>query len=159
MYQKVHVHGLLVDPIKEMPILVLKDDEDGRMLPIWIGHYEANAISLHMEKIPVPRPMTHDLLCRVLEGAGSSLEKVLIRDLQDHTYFAELVLMREGHEVHVDARPSDAVAMAVRTGSPIFVEASLYERAADVEEGDDDVDSLRRWLAKLSPEELGEYEM
>ena len=159
MYQKVHVHGLLVDPIKEMPILVLKDDEDGRMLPIWIGHYEANAISLHLEKIPVPRPMTHDLLCRVLEGAGSILEKVLIRDLQDHTYFAELVLMREGHEVHVDARPSDAVAMAVRTGSPIFVEASLYERAADVEEGDDDVDSLRRWLAKLSPEELGEYEM
>ena len=158
MYLRAHVHGLLVDPIKDMPILVLKDDADGRVLPIWIGHYEANAIALHLEKVRVPRPMTHDLLCQILDRSGSSLQRVLIRDLRDHTYYADLVLLNEGDEVHVDARPSDAVALAVRTGSPIFVEDTLYARAAELDDGTSE-DSLQDWLGKLSPEELGEYEM
>lgn len=159
MYQKAHVHGLIVDPIKEMPILILKDDSDGRVLPIWIGQYEANAIALRLEGIQVPRPMTHDLLCHVLEKAGQALEKVLIRDLVDHTYFAELVLAKDGTEVLVDARPSDAIALAVRTGAPILVEEALYAKADTVEESDLDEDSLRGWLDKLRPEEMGEYEM
>jgi uncharacterized protein len=159
MYQRVHVHGLMVDPIKEMPILVLKGDEDGRILPIWIGHFEANAIALQLEGIHVPRPMTHDLLCQIIDQAGYTVQRVLIRDLVDHTYLADLVLRSEGGEVTVDARPSDAVALAVRKGADIFVEESLYAKADTVADASMDEDSVPRWLDKLRPEDMGEYEM
>jgi|WetSurMetagenome_2_1015567.scaffolds.fasta_scaffold18202_5 uncharacterized protein len=159
MYQRVHVHGLMVDPIKEMPILVLKGDEDGRILPIWIGHFEANAIALHLEGIHVPRPMTHDLLGLVLDQAGYTVQRVLIRDLVDHTYFADLVLRSEGGEVTVDARPSDAVALAIRKGAEIFVEESLYAKADTVTDASMEEGSVHQWLDMLRPEDMGEYEM
>jgi bifunctional DNase/RNase len=159
MYQKVTIHGLVVDPITERPILVLKVDADDRVLPIWIGHYEANAIALQLENINVPRPMTHDLVCGILSQANLPLKEVLICDLRDNTYFADLVLMSNGQEIHVDARPSDAVALAVRSGAPILVEDSLFERMADSDDGGENTEQVLRWLEKLTPEELGHYEM
>jgi hypothetical protein len=159
MFKKAHIQGLMVDPIKEMPVLVLRDDQDGRFLPIWIGHHEANAIALQLEGVHVPRPMTHDLLGQVLEAVGASIRQVRIRDMRDHTYFADLVLLVQGHEARVDARPSDAVAMAVRAGAEIVVESSLYQRASDLAQAPTDGDPVFDWMDKLSPEEMGEYEM
>jgi bifunctional DNase/RNase len=149
----------MVDPLKEMPILVLKDDGDGRILPIWIGQYEANAIALQLEGIRVPRPMTHDLLGHVLESLGATVREVRIRDMRGHTFFADLVLLVQGREVSLDARPSDAVALAVRTGADILVESSLYQRAADREDSGENEDSVHHCLDKLHREEMSEFEM
>ncbi|OYW06497.1 MAG: hypothetical protein B7X11_01025 [Acidobacteria bacterium 37-65-4] len=159
MYQKAHVQGLMVDPIKEMPILVLKDDVDGRILPIWIGQYEANAIALQLEGIRVPRPMTHDLLGHVLESVGASVSEIRIRDMRGHTFFADLVLLVQGRQVRVDARPSDAVAMAVRAGADILVESSLYQRAADRVDSGGEEDLVHYCMNKQSREEMDELEM
>lgn len=159
MYQKVHIHGLVVDPITERPILVLKVVGDDRVLPIWIGHFEANAIALQLENIRVPRPMTHDLVCQILSRFSSPLKEVLICDLKENTYFADIVLNFQGNEVHVDARPSDAVALAVRAGAPIFVEDSLFDRMAEAEDSPGSSEQVLRWLEKLSPEGMGRYEM
>jgi uncharacterized protein len=157
MFQRVRIQGLLLDPITERPILVLKNVEDNRILPIWIGSSEANAIALQLENIKVPRPMTHDLLCGILDKVAASMKEVRITDLKDNTYFADIVLSCEGGDLHVDARPSDAVALAVRTGAPIFVEDAIFERTAEMDE--DDAVQLRKWLEELSPEEMGRYEM
>ncbi len=159
MYQKVRIHGLVVDPITERPILVLKVEDDDRVLPIWIGHFEANAIALQLENIRVPRPMTHDLLCQILSRVSSPLKQVLICDLKENTYFADIVLNFQGEEVHVDARPSDAVALAVRAGAPIYVEESLFDRMAEAEDSPGSSEQVLRWLEKLTPEEMGRYEM
>lgn len=159
MQQKVKIHGLVLDPLTERPILVLKGDQDDRVLPIWIGQFEANAIALHLEKISVPRPMTHDLLCGMLDRVGTPVKEVLIRDLQDNTYFADIVLLSGADELRVDARPSDAVALAVRAGAPIYVEESLFDRVCDPDDVHGGAEQLLRWLDKLDPEELGKYEM
>jgi bifunctional DNase/RNase len=156
MYQKVKIQGLLLDPITERPILVLKEDEASRILPIWIGTSEANAIALQLENIKVPRPMTHDLLCGILSKVNSPLKEVRICDLRDNTYFADIILSYDGGELHVDSRPSDAIALAVRTGVPIFVEDSIFQKSAEAEDFNE---NLRQWLQKLSPDELGRYEM
>lgn len=156
MYQRVKIQGLLLDPVTERPILVLKEDEASRILPIWIGTSEANAIALQLENIKVPRPMTHDLLCGILNKVNSSLVEVRICDLRDNTYFADIILSHEGSELHVDSRPSDAIALAVRTGVPIYVEDSIFQRSAETEDFNE---NLQQWLQNLSPEELGRYEM
>lgn len=158
MYTKVHIHGMVLDPITERPILVLKD-ESNRILPIWIGSFEANAIALQLEHIAVPRPMTHDLVCGILSQVGTPVKEVLICDLKDNTYFADIILLSQGHELHVDARPSDAVALAVRSGAPILVEESLFDRNLEGEEAAEGQEQLRQWLEKLTPEEMGRYEM
>jgi bifunctional DNase/RNase len=158
MYTKVHIQGMVLDPITERPILVLKD-EANRVLPIWIGHFEANAIALQLEHIAVPRPMTHDLVCGILSSMGTPVKEVLICDLKDNTYFADIILLSQGQELHVDARPSDAVAVAVRSGAPILVEESLFDRDLDGEEAAGSQEQLRRWLETLTPEEMGRYEM
>ena len=159
MHQRVHIHGLVVDPLTERPILVLKGDTDDRVLPIWIGQFEANAIALRQEKIQVPRPMTHDLLCGMLARVGTPVKEVLIRDLQDNTYYADIVLLNGKDEIRVDARPSDAVALALRVGAPIFVEEDLFERVCDPDDAHGGAEQLLRWLDQLSPDELGTYEM
>lgn len=157
MYQKVRIQGLLLDPITERPILVLKVIEDSRILPIWIGSSEANAIALQLENIKVPRPMTHDLVCGILDKVASPLKEVRITDLKDNTYFADLVLNHQGTDLHVDARPSDAIALAVRTGAPIYVDEVIFDKTGELEE--DTASNLRKWLEDLSPEEMGRYEM
>ena len=148
----------MVDPIKEMPILVLKDDGDGRILPIWIGQHEANAIALQLEGIRVPRPMTHDLLGQVLKSVGASVSEVRIRDMRGHTFFADLVLLVQGRQVSVDARPSDAVALAVRAGADILVESSLYQRSAERATPDGEDDLVHHCLETLGCEEVDEFE-
>jgi hypothetical protein len=157
MFQRVQIQGLLLDPITERPILILKNLEDNRILPIWIGSSEANAIALQLENIKVPRPMTHDLMCGILDKMSVPMKEVRITNLKDNTYFADIVLSCRGGDVHVDARPSDAVALAVRLDVPIFVEEAIFEMAGDVDE--DNAEQLRKWLEALSPEELGRYEM
>ena len=159
MYLPVRVRGLFLDPITERPILVLKHEGGNRVLPIWIGAPEANAIALRLEGVEVPRPMTHDLVCGILGQLGAPLLKVLICDLQDNTYFAQIVLGSEGAEKAVDARPSDAVALAVRTGAPIFVREEIFEQAGQAEGHKETEDQLQKWLESLGPEELGSYEM
>jgi len=157
MFHRVRIQGLLLDPITERPILILKDVADNKILPIWIGSSEANAIALQLENIKVPRPMTHDLMCGILDKVAAPMKEVRITDLKDNTYFADIVLGLGDADVHVDARPSDAVALAVRTGAPIYVEEGIFERTSELDE--DNAEQLRKWLDDLSPEEMGRYEM
>jgi uncharacterized protein len=160
MYDRVVIHAVLLDPLTERPILVLRSEDESRILPIWIGSSEAHAIALEIEKIRVPRPMTHDLICGILESAGVEVSKVNITDLRDSTYFAEIVLCSQGREFPVDARPSDAVAVAVRTGAPIFVDRHVFEAFADSECGDEPCgEAVQRWIESLAPGDLGHYMM
>ena len=159
MYLQVRVQGLFLDPITERPILVLRHEEGNRFLPIWIGAPEANAIALRLEGVEVPRPMTHDLLQGILEKLGASVSKVLICDLQESTYFAQIVLDVNGQETCIDARPSDAVALAIRTGAPIFVREEIFDRATHAEEHTSAEEQVQKWLEGLTPEEMGRYEM
>src|SRR5436853_7855578 len=123
------IKGLMVDPITNMPIVILRDKEGQKLLPIWVGIFEANAIALQMENIPTPRPMTHDLLRNVIQDLKASVQKVVVCDLQENTFYALIYLSLNGDAVAVDARPSDAIALALRTRAPIFVEAPVLDNA------------------------------
>ena len=123
------IKGLMIDPITNMPIVILKDKEGNRILPIWVGIFEANAIALQIENISTPRPMTHDLLKNVLGDLEANVQKIVVCELKDNTFYAMIYLDREGKLIGVDARPSDAIALALRTKSPIYVEESVVEGA------------------------------
>jgi len=155
------IKGLMVDPITNMPIIILRDKDGQRVLPIWVGVFEANAIALQIENVTTPRPMTHDLLKNVIADLRGSIEKIVVSDLKDNTFFALIHLERNGEPVALDARPSDAMALALRVNVPIFVEEAVLERSsASGEEGQvDEAERLRRWLENVDPEELGRYEM
>ena len=160
MYDRVIIHALLLDPLTERPILILRSEDQERVLPIWIGASEANAIALEIEKVRVPRPMTHDLICGILETAGMAVRKVIITDLRDSTYFAEIILESQGREFPVDARPSDAVAVAVRTGAPIYVNQHVFDAYAESQCGEEPcVEKVQRWIESLSAGDLGRYKM
>ena len=128
MEVEMKIRGLMMDPVTNMPIVVLKDVQGQAILPIWVGVYEANAIALEIEKVQTPRPMTHDLLQKVIESTGGQLEKVVINDLRAETWFAQLVIKNGGKTVEVDARPSDAMAIAVRTNAPVFINPDALNR-------------------------------
>ena len=155
------IKGLLIDPVTQMPIVMLRDPKSDAVLPIWVGLYEANAIALQLEKIKTPRPMTHDLLKNLLSQLQATVEKVVITDLKENTFYALIHLLRDGKALTVDSRPSDAIALALRTDAPIFVEEDVISRAKSVEmtKEANDSDRLRQWLEKLDPDELGKYEM
>ncbi len=154
------IKGLMIDPITNMPIIVLRDQSGERILPIWVGVFEANAIALQMENVETPRPMTHDLLRNILDDLQARVERIVVCDLRENTFYAEIHLDSGGRAVTVDARPSDAIALALRTRSPIFVEESVIEGASHVEsQGPNDVGRLRKWLEGLGDEELGKYKM
>ena len=127
------VKGLTLDPLTNMPIVILKDIEGNRALPIWIGTFEANAIALEMERVTTPRPMTHDLIRNLLEGLKAKVSRIVVNDLRDNTFYAVIFLAVNGTEVAIDSRPSDAIALASRMGAPIFVKKSVLERAAPTE--------------------------
>ncbi len=131
------------------------------MLPIWVGIFEANAIALQMENISTPRPMTHDLLRHVIEDLGGTVAKIVIADLRDNTFYALIHVDTQGGPVAIDARPSDAIALALRTQASIFVEESVIDNAKGVDFATDRGDSerLQKWLESLDPEELGKYKM
>ncbi len=155
------VRGLMLDPVSQMPIVILKDAQGERVLPIWVGAFEANAIAMQLENVVSPRPMTHDLLRNVIEELQARVDRVVITDLRDNTFFAAIHMTRAGAEVVVDARPSDAMALALRARVPIYVEEVVLEKSSGAGEstGADEAERLRRWLEEVDPSELGKYEM
>lgn len=161
MELEMKIKGLMIDPISNMPIIILRDPKTNSVLPIWVGIFEANAIALQIEKIVTPRPMTHDLLKNILTGVHASVVKVVITELKDNTFYA-LVYLQQGERVFpIDSRPSDAIALALRAESPIFVESDVIEKAknADLTKDAGESERIRKWLENLDPEELGKYEM
>jgi bifunctional DNase/RNase len=161
MEVEMKIKGLMIDPISNMPIIILRDPQSNAVLPIWVGIFEANAIALQMEKIATPRPMTHDLVKNILIGIGAGVERVVITELKDNTFYALLYLRQGDRLLPVDSRPSDAIALALRTESPIFVESDVIEKAksADLTKDAGESERIRKWLENLDPEELGKYEM
>jgi bifunctional DNase/RNase len=155
------IKGLMVDPITNTPIIILRDKDGERVLPIWVGLPEANAIALQIENISTPRPMTHDLLRNVIQDLKASVHKVVVCDLQENTFYALIYLSLAGETVAVDARPSDAIALALRSRAPIFVEDTVIEHAKTVDFSSDkaDADRLQKWLESLDPDDLGKYKM
>jgi bifunctional DNase/RNase len=160
MLIEMSIKGLMIDPATNTPIVVLRDEENQRALPIWVGPVEANAIALQIENVATPRPMTHDLISNLLGDLGASLTRVVISDLRESTFFAYLELQHEGERLFVDARPSDALALSIRTRSPIFVDERVFEQARTVEASSDQADHerLQQWLESLDPDDLG-YKM
>ncbi len=154
------VKGLMVDPLTNLPIIILRDEANQRVLPIWVGPVEANAIALQMENVGTPRPMTHDLLRQLLEGMGGRLSRVIIHELRESTFYAFLEIIRGDERLLVDARPSDALALSLRAKVPIFVNESVFANVQSVDVGPHQVDQerLQRWLESLDPDDLG-YKM
>ena len=155
------IKGLMVDPITNMPIVILKDKQGDRVLPIWVGIFEANAIALQIENISTPRPMTHDLLRNIIADLDGQVDRVVVCDLKENTFYAIIHLTVRGERVAIDARPSDAIALALRTRSPILVEETVIDNAKTVDFAADraDNDRLQKWLESLDVEELGKYKM
>jgi len=158
---RMEIKGLMLDPTSNTPIVILRDPEDRIFLPIWIGVFEANAIAMELEDAEAPRPMTHDLFFNVLSAADVTLDGILIRDLQDNTFFATLKLASGGEPFEVDSRPSDALALALRADAPIFVMPTVLDKAEaiDLVQKIQDDDELKQWLADVDPDELGKYPM
>jgi bifunctional DNase/RNase len=155
------IKGLMVDPVTNMPIIILRDEAGQRVLPIWVGIFEANAIALQIENIATPRPMTHDLLRNVIRDLRANVNKIVVCDLKDNTFYALIYLDVAGESVSVDARPSDAIALALRTRAPIYVEEAVIDNAKTLDFGAERGDSerLQKWLESLDPDELGKYKM
>jgi bifunctional DNase/RNase len=160
------IRTLTTDPITNMPIVVLREStppegEDPRMLPIWVGLNEANAILLQLENVVTPRPMTHDLLKSVIADLNGKVERVVVCDLKENTFYARIDIRAPQGTVTIDARPSDAIALSLRTGSPVFVEESVIQtaRGVDTENESVDVGRLQTWLEGLTDDELGKYKM
>ena len=157
---EVTVKGLTFDPITNVPIVILKDVEGTRLLPIWIGVFEANAIALEMEKVETPRPMTHDLLKSIFDVTKGRMEKVVVDNLQENTFYATIYFDLGGVEMHLDSRPSDAIALALRAGIPIFVTQDVMSRAQSFELDEDigDQEDWHQWLEKITPEDFKRYQ-
>lgn len=155
------IKGLVVDPISKMPIVVLEDLKSERMLPIWIGVFEANAIALKIENVVTPRPMTHDLMKNFLDKLNITVEKVVVNDVRDNTFYALIHCRYKDQSITVDSRPSDAIALSLRVNVPIYVEEEVVKKAHSLksEESLEDSEKIRKWLENLKPENLGKYKM
>jgi hypothetical protein len=154
------IKGLMLDPVSNSPIVVLKDENEKFFLPIWVGIFEANAIALQLENISTPRPMTHDLLRNMISELDARVIRVVINDLRDSTFFAQIRLITGEKTLEVDARPSDAIALALRTEAPIFVTQSVLDQAQTISpDGDDQDEKLKKWFEQLGPEDMGKYKM
>jgi bifunctional DNase/RNase len=162
MELEVKIRGLMMDPVTNMPVVVLKETAGNGVLPIWVGVYEANAIALEIEKVQtLPRPMTHDLLRNVLTGLNVHVNRVVVSDLKDDTFYALIWMERDGQILAMDSRPSDALALALRVDCPIYVEDDVLKRsktATAISEKTSNED-LRSWLENLNDEDLGRYKM
>ena len=159
---EVQIRGLMLDPVTNMPIVVLKDIASDLVLPIWVGVYEANAIALELEKTATPRPMTHDLLRNIARGLNAVVTKVVVSDLRDDTFYATIWMRQGEEEITLDARPSDAIALAMRWDCPIFVAKSVLGRTRQTvadPSANVDSDELKKWLENLNEDETGGYKM
>jgi bifunctional DNase/RNase len=159
---EVKIRGLTLDPATSMPIIVLKDVASETVMPIWVGIFEANAIAIEIEKVAVPRPMTHDLAKNIIRHLNGQLERVVISELKDDTFFASLWLRQGGKPMVIDARPSDAIALALRADCPIYVTEQVLQAAKLNTTGPAEgqaAEQLRGWLEGLNDEDLGRYKM
>ena len=161
MEVEMKIRGLMMDPVTNMPIVVLKDTNGNAILPICVGIYEANAIALEIEKVSTPRPMTHDLIKTLLLGLGTGIRKVVVSELKDDTFYAVIWLDKDGDLISVDSRPSDALALALRLDCPIYVDDAVLKNSKMSNAANDKINNeeLRRWLESLNDEDLGRYKM
>jgi len=161
MEVEMKIRGLMMDPVTNMPIVILKDAGSDTVLPIWVGIYEANAIALEIEKVTTPRPMTHDLLKNFLIGLEATVQKVVVTELKEDTFFAVIWLDRSGEIISIDSRPSDALALALRMDCPIYVEDEVLKNSKLATSVSDRVtsDELRKYLENLGEDDLGRYKM
>ncbi|GMT41798.1 MAG: hypothetical protein IEMM0002_0209 [bacterium] len=156
------VEGLTLDPVTNMPIIILKDSKGEKVLPIWVGIFEANAIALEMEKISTPRPMTHDLIKNIINGLDAKINHICVNDLKDNTFYAQISVQINGGDVDIDSRPSDAIAVALRFKAPILVarkvleEARSFDVAADSKLGDSE--QWGKWLKNVKPDDFGKID-
>ncbi len=158
------IKGLMMDPLTNSPIVVLQDVSSDTLLPIWVGIFEANAIALQIEKIDTPRPMTHDLIKGVLNQLDAKVTKIVVTELKDNTFYALIFLSVAGKVITIDSRPSDAIALALRTDSPIFVTEEVISKSAAANASAPNAErsspeDIKRWLENLNPEDLGKYKM
>lgn len=160
------VTGITIDPFTNMPIVILKDLEEKNAVPIWIGLVEASAIASELEGIHSPRPMTHDLLRNILGQLKITISRIAVMDLRDNTYFATIYLQNDGQEIEIDSRPSDAIALALRTGSTILVDDKVISKSRQIElapnQDEDEGKKRQKWLnllENLTPEDFGKYKM
>ena len=161
MEVEMKIRGLVMDPVTNMPIVILKDVGGNSVLPIWVGIYEANAIALEIEKVTTPRPMTHDLLRNLLLGLETHVQKVVVSELRDDTFYALIWLERNGEMMSIDSRPSDALALALRVDCPIFVEDEVlkHSKTSSAVAEKSSSEDLRKWIENLNDEDLGRYKM
>ena len=161
MEVEMRIRGLLVDPVNNTPIVILKDATSDTVLPIWVGVFEASAIQMEIEKVSTPRPMTHDLIKNVLSGLDAHVHKVVVTELKDDTFYAVIWMERDGRIISVDSRPSDALALALRVDCPIFVDEEVLKTSKKAQTAADPAtnEDLRKWLEGLGDEDLGNYKM
>ena len=152
------IYGVSFDLVGKQPIVLLKTVDGNRFLPIWIGHPEAAAILMKLQGASTPRPMTHDLLSEMLDQLDAKCERVAVTELRDNTFYASITVQQNGSEIEIDSRPSDAIALAVRTEAPIFAEDRVIEESGIEFEGDevneDEIEKFRSFLENVTPEEF-----
>jgi len=158
---EMQIRGLMMDPVTNMPIVVLKDLRSDMVLPIWVGIFEANAIALELDKTATPRPMTHDLLRNIARGLNAVVKKVVVSELKDDTFYAVIWMDHAGETVTLDARPSDAIALALRWDCPIYVHRDVLANSKIAASAAQNInpDELRKWLENLNDDEMGRYKM
>jgi len=161
MEREFKIKGLMMDPITNSPIVILQDVEKNTLLPIWVGIFEANAIALQIERVDTPRPMTHDLLKNMLLHLDAEVLKIVVDQLKDNTFFASIHLIFDGEPLSIDSRPSDAIALALRTDAPIFVTEDVIQNSRNItlDKAKLEPEEVKEWLQNLRPEDLGKYEM
>jgi uncharacterized protein len=162
--QQMVIYGVSFDVIGKQPIVLLKTVEGNKFLPIWIGHPEAAAILIKMQGTNLPRPMTHDLIANIFDQLDAELQRITVTELRDNTFYALLTLLRDGAEIEVDSRPSDALALAVRTNAPIFASQELIDENAiefehEVDDTEEIVEHFREFLDQVSPDDFREAEV
>jgi bifunctional DNase/RNase len=166
MLIEMKVSGLTIDPITNTPIVILKDLQESKAIPIWIGLFEASAIATELERVVFSRPMTHDLFNECLKALDVTVNKIVLADIRNNTFFANIYLSKEGQNFTIDARPSDAIALALRAHAPIFVDENVIEKSRNIDFGIkiSDLDKLKEdkikeFLENLSAEDFGKYKM
>lgn len=158
MFQEMKVTGIAIDPLTNSPIVILKSEDGINILPIWVGYMEASSIAMELEQVHRARPITHDLMKNIFDKLDFKLSKIEVSDLKNNTFYATIYLQNKGKEHVFDARPSDAIAVAIRSGAPIYVSKKVIENAQQIEI-DDDKEKVKDILSKMSDEDFGKYKM
>ncbi len=161
MEREFKIKGLIMDPLTNSPIVILQSVEKNTLLPIWVGIFEANAIALQIERIDTPRPLTHDLIKNILMQLDANVDKIVVTDLQENTFYAVIHLRMNGDRITIDCRPSDAIALALRTDAPIYVTEEVINNSRNISLEKENLDSedIKKWLESLNPDDMGKYKM